>query len=75
MDSDSLPIRFWYDVAPNGEPGPIQTAWNARFVTYLLDHRGVIRCKYLTRPEFLENGAAILMKRLADERGRSQEAR
>ena len=24
----------WYDLFLNGKPGPIQTAWNARFVTY-----------------------------------------
>jgi hypothetical protein len=38
----------------------------------LLDHRGVIRYKYLTRPEFFENGAKILMKELADEKARSR---
>ena len=43
MDVGNLPMRLWYDLAPNGKPGPIQTAWNARFVTYLIDHRGVIR--------------------------------
>ena len=56
MDSSGLPIRFWYDLGPDGKPGPIQTAWNARFVIYLLDHRGVIRSKYVGRPEFFENG-------------------
>jgi RNA polymerase sigma factor (sigma-70 family) len=75
IHADNLPIRFWYDVAPNGEPGPIQRAWNARFVTYLVDHRGVIRYKYLTRPEFFENGAAILMKALADEKARSKKGK
>ncbi len=72
VDAGDLPIRFWYDLAPNGKPGPIQTAWNARLVTYLIDHRGVIRYKYVTRPEFFENGAAILLRELADENARSK---
>ena len=71
MDSSDLPIRFWYDLDREGKPGPIQTAWNARFVTNLIDHRGVIRYKHLTRPEFFENGAAILMRELAEEKARS----
>ncbi len=74
VDASTLPMRFWYDLAPNGKPGPIQTAWNARFVTYLIDHRGVIRYKYLTRPEFFENGAAILLKELAEEKSRARKS-
>ncbi len=71
MDPASLPIRFWFDLAPGGKPGPIQKAWNARFVIYLIDHRGTIRFKYVGRPEFFENGAKILLKELAEEKARA----
>ena len=43
-------------------------------MTYLIDHRGVIRYKYLTRPEFFENGAAILLKELAEEKSRARKS-
>jgi hypothetical protein len=41
-------------------------------VIYLIDHRGVIRCKHVARPEFFENGATTLLKALAHEKARSR---
>lgn len=72
IESSDLPIRFWYDLLENGKPGPIQTAWNTSGVIYLIDQRGVIRCKYVARPEFFENGLTMLLKELADEKGRTK---
>ncbi len=72
IESSELPIRFWYDLLQSGKPGPIQTAWNTSGVIYLIDHRGVIRCKYVARPEFFENGVMMLLKELADEKGRTK---
>jgi hypothetical protein len=70
LKASGLPARFWWDIAPDGKPGPIQTDWNARIDFYLLDHRGVIRFKHSFRPEILEKAITTLLKEQKDELGR-----
>ena len=70
LEASGLPARFWWDIAPDGKPGPIQTGWNARIDFYLLDHRGVIRFKHGYRPEILEKAITTLLKEQKDELGR-----
>jgi RNA polymerase sigma factor (sigma-70 family) len=73
LAASGLPARFWFDPPDqNGKPGPIQTAWNANWDMYVLDHRGVIRYKDVLRQEFFENAVATLLKELADEKARSK---
>jgi hypothetical protein len=70
LKDSGLPARFWWDIASDGKPGPIQTGWNGRIDLYILDHRGVIRFKHGFRPEILEKAVTTLLKEQKDELGR-----
>ena len=72
LKTSGLPARFWWDIGPDGKPGPIQTAWNARLDLYVLDHHGVIRYKHVFRPELFEKAVATLLKEQKDELGRAK---
>ena len=61
LQSSGLPARFWWDIEQEGKPGPIQTAWNARMGTYVVDHRGVIRYKTVLGPGLLEKTVTTLL--------------
>jgi len=62
LKTSGLPARFWWDSGQNNQPGPIQTAWNARLNLYVLDHRGVIRYKHLLRDDALEKALTTLLR-------------
>jgi RNA polymerase sigma-70 factor (ECF subfamily) len=62
LNASGLPARFWWDLDPNGNPGPIQTAWNARLDLYVVDRKGVIRYKHVLRPELFEKAVSTLIK-------------
>jgi hypothetical protein len=60
-------------MAQNGNPGPIQAAWNARMDLYVLDGRGVIRYKHVFRPEVFVKAVTTLLKEQESELRRIKE--
>jgi hypothetical protein len=72
LKASGLPARFWWDISPDGKPGPIQAAWNARLGVYVLDHRGVIRYKHLLGTGPLEKAVATLLEALNVDRQKSR---
>jgi RNA polymerase sigma factor (sigma-70 family) len=74
LKASRLPARFWWDIDPDGKPGPIQTAWNARMGLYVLDHRGTIRYKNVFRPEIFEKAVATLLQEQKDEVAKGKKA-
>jgi hypothetical protein len=45
LHASGLPARFWWDIGPDGKPGPIQIAWNARVGLYVLEQENSHRVK------------------------------
>jgi hypothetical protein len=76
LKARGMPARFWWDLDQFNQPGPIQTAWNARdkIAVFVLDHRGVIRYKQVYRPELLEKAVATLLKEQKDEMGQTKKS-
>ena len=68
LQAGRLPGRFWWDQGPDGKPGPIQTAWNARVDLYLIDPQGVIRYKHLLVSELLEKAVTELLKERGEDK-------
>jgi hypothetical protein len=73
LKASNLPARFWWDMDQNGNPGPIQAAWNARLDLYVLDGHGVIRYKHVFRPEVFEKAVTTLLKEQEAELKRIKE--
>jgi RNA polymerase sigma-70 factor (ECF subfamily) len=73
LRASGLPARFWWDLGPDGKPGPIQTAWNGRVDLYLIDARGMIRYKHILVPELLEKAVTALLEERGGEKGRPRE--
>jgi hypothetical protein len=72
LKSSALPARFWWDIAADGKPGPIQTAWNARVDFYVIDHHGVIRYRHVSVPELQEKAVSTLLLEQKADMDRSQ---
>ncbi len=64
VQAANSPIRFLPDFGPDGQPGPIRTAWHAQGGDIILvDHRGVIRFKQSSAGGAFEE----MLKKLVDE--------
>jgi hypothetical protein len=72
LNASGLPARFWWDVDPKGQPGPIQTAWSARVDLYLLDRHGMVRYKHVLRPDVYEKAVTTLLREQENEVARSK---
>jgi RNA polymerase sigma factor (sigma-70 family) len=69
LKASGLPARFWWDLEPDGKPGPIQAAWNARIGLHVIDGQGTIRYKHALRADLLEKALTALLKERGDKPG------
>jgi hypothetical protein len=70
MEEEHITWRSWWN-GPEGTDGPISTKWNVSGwpTLYILDHKGVIRHKYLGSPgdKVLDQAIAKLVKQAEGE--------
>jgi hypothetical protein len=70
MEEEHITWRSWWN-GPEGTGGPISTKWNVSGwpTLYILDHKGVIRHKYLGSPgdKVLDQAIAKLVKEAEGE--------
>jgi hypothetical protein len=70
MEEEHITWRSWWN-GPEGTDGPISTKWNVSGwpTLYILDHKGVIRHKYLGSPgdKVLDQAIAKLIKEAEGE--------
>jgi hypothetical protein len=70
MEEEHITWRSWWN-GPEGTDGPISTKWNVSGwpTLYILDHKGVIRHKYLGSPgdKVLDQAIAKLVKEAEGE--------
>ncbi|SRR5258708_5622106 len=70
MEEEHITWRSWWN-GPEGTGGPISTKWNVSGwpTLYILDHKGVVRHKYLGSPgdKVLDQAIAKLVKEAEGE--------